>query len=102
MGPAALPPAIFSTLPALVVWAIQAAFVTRMWMNVLCPHHAVMVPHVATQMAHTTVSVQRAMRVETVSSTLMTVPHVSTGSCAETMPAVFIRTVELFHCGLGE
>jgi hypothetical protein len=79
MEPAAPRPAIFLILHALVVWAIQAAFVMRMWMSVLCPHHAVMVPHVAIQMAHTAVSARRAMRVETVSSTLMTVPLVSTG-----------------------
>lgn len=54
-------------------------------MSVSCPHHVVMVPHVATQMAHTTVSAQRAMRVGTVSSTLTTVLLVSTGPCARTV-----------------
>jgi len=93
MGPDALLPATFSTLPVLVVWATQAASVMRMWMSVLFPHHVVMVPHVATQMAHTTVSVRRATRDGTVSSTQMTVPLVSTGPCAE-------ATVEMFYYGL--
>lgn len=84
MGPAVLPPATSLTLPAPVVWATQVAFVMRMWTSALCPRHVVMVPLVATQMAHTTVCAQRAMRVGTVSSTLTTVLLVSTGSCART------------------
>jgi hypothetical protein len=81
MGPAVLPPATFLILPAPVVWATKVAFVTRMWMSASCPHHVVTAPRVATQTAHTTVCVQRAMRVATVSSTLMTVLLVSTGTC---------------------
>jgi hypothetical protein len=78
MGLAVLRPATFVTLPAHVVWATQVAFVTRMWMSVSCPRRVVMVPHVATQMAHTTVSVQRVTRVATASLTQMTVLLVST------------------------
>lgn len=95
MEPAVLPPATFLTLPAPVVWATQVAFVTRMWMSVLCPHRVVMVPHVATQMAHTTACAQRAMRVGTVSSTLMTVLLVSTGLCART---VNVRSSKEQYC----
>jgi hypothetical protein len=47
-------------------------------MNVSCLHRVAMVRHVAIQMAHITVSVQRAMRVETVLSTQMTALLVST------------------------
>jgi hypothetical protein len=78
MGLAVLRPATFLTLPAHVVWATQVGFVTRMWTSVLCHHRVVMVPHVATQTAHTTVSVQRVTRVATASLTPMTVPLVST------------------------
>lgn len=99
MGPAAPPPAIFSTLPARAVWAIRAAFVMRMWTSVSFPHRVVMAPLVATQMAHTTVFAQRATRVETVSSIPMIVLRVSTGPFAEVMSAVFIHTVEKFHYG---
>lgn len=82
MGPAVLLPATFLILPALVVWATLVAFVTRMWTSVLCPRHVAMVPHVATQMARTTVCAQKVMRGETVSLTLMTALHVSTRCCA--------------------
>jgi hypothetical protein len=47
-------------------------------MSVLCHRHVAMVQHVAIQMGHITVSVQRAMRAETVLSTQMTALHVST------------------------
>ena len=47
-------------------------------MNVSCRRRVAMVRHVAIQTAPITVSAQRAMRAETVSSTQMTALHVST------------------------